>query len=227
MMQQVTTEKPRAVAFDVMGTLFDLAPLRDALREIGAPAPTLEAWFSRMLHGAASLTLLGEFRPFSDIAAASLRTTLAQLDLDAGLSERVLPLLGRLPAYPDARPAFEMLREAGIRTATLTNGGAEHTEGLLESARLRDLVNEVVTVEEVEAYKPHRAPYGRLLERLATDAAATALIAAHAWDVLGARSAGLHAIWVDRLERSWPFPIQEAPRAGDLQEAVELVLRPS
>lgn len=215
---------PRAVAFDVMGTLFDLGALRERLRESGAPDATLEAWFGRTLHNAASLTLVGEFRPFSEIAAGALRTTLVQLDLDEELSESVLPLLGRLPAYPDARPALERLREAGVRTATLTNGGAEHTEGLLESAGLRELVDEVVTVAEVAAYKPHPAPYGQLLERLGTDAAATALVAAHGWDVLGARAAGLDAVWVERLERRWPFPVDEPPRAGDLRQAVNLLL---
>jgi FMN phosphatase YigB (HAD superfamily) len=42
--------------------------------------------------------------------------------------------------------------------------------------------------------------------------------------VLGARSAGLQAIWIDRLERRWPFPLPKPPRAHDLTGAVELAL---
>lgn len=51
------------------------------------------------------------------------------------------------------------------------------------------------------------------------------LIAAHAWDVVGARAAGLEAVWVERLEHRWPLPVPEAPKAADPHEAAALVLR--
>lgn len=54
--------------------------------------------------------------------------------------------------------------------------------------------------------------------------AALTLIAAHGWDVVGARAAGLSAIWIDRLEKRWPFPTDEPPTARDLVDAVELAL---
>ena len=94
-----------AVVFDVMGTLFNLAPVRGRLSEIGAPAGALEAWFGRMLHSAASLTLFGEFRPFRGIARTTLRSTLAQLDLEPDRAEEVLQALGELDAFPDVRDA--------------------------------------------------------------------------------------------------------------------------
>ncbi len=37
----------RAVVFDVMGTLFDLALVRERLTRLGAPEGALEAWFGR------------------------------------------------------------------------------------------------------------------------------------------------------------------------------------
>ena len=48
----------------------------------------------------------------------------------------------------------------------MTNGGEEHTRGLLERGGLADAVELVVTVDEVRAYKPHAAPYRRAAERL-------------------------------------------------------------
>jgi FMN phosphatase YigB (HAD superfamily) len=50
------------------------------------------------------------------------------------------------------------------------------------------------------------------------------LIAAHRWDVVGARAAGLQAVWIDRLEKRWPFPLDEPPRAAGSVEAAELAL---
>jgi hypothetical protein len=49
-------------------------------------------------------------------------------------------------------------------------------------------------------------------------------LAAHGWDVVGASSAGMSSVWVERLERRWPFPTAEPPRASDLVAAAGLVL---
>lgn len=215
---------PQVVVFDVMGTLFDLAPVRRRLSEIGAPDGALEAWFGRMLHSAAALTLVGEFRPFREIGGTTLRATLAQLGVDPGRADEVLQALGELDAYPEASRAFDLLDDAGVPAATLTNGGREHTERLLERAGLRHRVQRVITVDEVEAYKPHREPYLYTARLLELPPAALTLIAAHGWDVVGARAAGLDTVWIERLEKRWPFPTDERPTAHDLVHAAELAL---
>jgi 2-haloacid dehalogenase len=215
---------PRFVVFDVMGTLFDLRSVRARFDELGAPGAALEAWFGRLLHSATSLTLSGEFRPFRELAETTLRTTLAQLSADESRVAHVLAALGELDPYPEASAAFERLEAAGVRTATLTNGGEAHTRGLLERASLADRVAAVITVDEVEAYKPAAAPYRHAAARLQAEPRELKLIAAHAWDVVGARAAGLHAVWIDRLELRWPFPLQEPLRASNLVEAVEQAL---
>jgi 2-haloacid dehalogenase len=214
----------RAVIFDVMGTLFDLAPVRERLTQLGAPEGALEAWFGRMLHTSAVLTLVDEFHPFREIGRTTLLTTLAQLDVEPDQADEVLRALGQLDPYPDAAQAFDLLEEAGVPAVTLTNGGRQHTEMLLESAGLRSRVQQVLTVDEVGAFKPHPEPYHYVVRTLGLPTAALTLIAAHGWDVVGARAAGLSAIWIDRLERRWPFPTVEPPTASSLVEAVELVL---
>jgi 2-haloacid dehalogenase len=39
------------------------------------------------------------------------------------------------------------------------------------------------------------------------------MVAAHAWDVVGAVRAGMRGVWVNRDERTWPFPDEVAPHA--------------
>lgn len=214
----------QAVVFDVMGTLFDLARVRRRLTELGAPDGALEAWFGRMLHSSAAMTLVGDFRPFRELGKTTLLTTLAQLEVESERADEILQELGQLDAYTDASPALDLLETAGVPAVTLTNGGREHTEKLLDSAGLRSRVQQVLTVDEVGAYKPHPAPYRYVAETLGLPIESLALIAAHGWDVLGARAAGMSAIWVDRLERRWPFPTDAPPTASGLVEAVELAL---
>jgi 2-haloacid dehalogenase len=209
----------RAVIFDLFGTLLSLEPLQKKLR--GA---AFDAWFERLLHSATSLTLAGEFQPFSALAESTLRTTLARLERDLD-PKPVLEALQSLEPYPEAEAAFERLERERVLIGVLTNGGAELARKLLEAAGLEERLAEIVSVEEVEVYKPHPAVYRHAAERLGVEARRITLIAAHAWDVLGAKQAGLDAVWVDRLEREWPFPKGRPRRvAHDLVEAADLAL---
>jgi 2-haloacid dehalogenase len=209
----------RAVLFDVVGTLFDVAPLQRRLR-----GSAFDAWFERLLHTATSLTLAGRFEPFADIAASTLKTTIARNGLSADPVE-VLELLQELPADNEAVAAVELLDASDVLVGALTNSGEKQTHQLLEAAGLAELIVEVVSVEEVEVYKPHPAVYRHAAERLGVEPRGITLIAAHAWDVVGAKEAGLDAIWIDRIEREWPFSKGKPRRvAHGLLEAAELAL---
>ena len=176
------------VAFDSLGTLFDLGDLKERM--------------PRVLHHALSLTVVGQWAPLDELAAA----------LDPELAER-LPELG---AYEDALPALEGVRRAGDEVLVLTNGGRDATSKLLERAGLADLVAEIRSAEEVERYKPDAAVY----ELLPSDAT---LVAAHAWDVMGARATNRAAVWVNRERRAWPYAgSHEEMEAPDLPAAALL-----
>lgn len=212
-----------AVAFDVLGTLFHLTPLEEKL---GGKAQ-LDAWFERLLHSAVALSLANEWQPFDKLAESTLKTALARMknpkkevDADAVLAE-----LQKLPPYPDAGPAFDVLEQARVTVGVLTNGGERATRTLLEAAGLEERVAEIVSVEEIELYKPHPAVYRHAAERIGVEPKNLTLIAAHAWDVMGAKAAGLDAVWVDRLEREWPLP-RGKPRnaAPDLEQAARLAV---
>ena len=214
----------RVVVFDVLGTLFSLDAVRAGLTDAGAPPATLEAWFERTLHGTLTLTTVGEFRPFREVARAALQTTLAQLELDVAQAEEILAGLSEVQPHDDAAAALDRLAGEDARIVALTNSGAQQTEEILEQAKLRDRFERVFSVSDVGAYKPDRRPYEHVVKELGVAAGEATLIAAHAWDVVGARAAGLNSIWVDRLERRWPLPVPEPRRAASLLDAAELLL---
>ena len=108
----------------------------------------------------------------------------------------------------------------------LTNGTESNTRVLLERSRRDRHVESMLTTEAGRAYKPHRAVYEHAVTQLDLPADRVTLIAAHAWDAVGARNAGLDTIWVTRLERVWPLPVAEPTRAADLQAAADALLRP-
>lgn len=203
------------VVFDSMGTLFERTPLQERLGSEAA----LEAWFERTLHAAATVTMLGEFVPFAELARATLVTTAAMLGLDVDPDD-VVAQLRRLPPAEDARSALERIRLHGDRAFVLTNGGRDAGEELVERAGFGDLVERVFGVDEVQAYKPDPRPYRHVLDEVGDD---TLLVATHAWDVVGAARAGMRGVWVQRSERTWPFPEEVAPHAtaSTLVQAVD------
>jgi 2-haloacid dehalogenase len=167
-----------AAVFDALGTLFDLG------RAEGG------AELERTLQHAATYTLVGEFAPFSELARA----------VDAGLAERI----SRAEPYGDAREALEQLAGAGIPAYVLTNGGATATKELLRAGGLEALVAGVWSVDDVRRFKPDAAPYAHAARAIGVRPEDLAFVTAHAWDVLGASSAGFRAVWVER--ESWSLP---------------------
>jgi 2-haloacid dehalogenase len=194
------------VVFDSMGTLFELSPLHERL---GTAAT--EAWFERILHSAASLTILGDFVPFAELARTTLATTCAKLSLDVDQRD-VVAQLEQLPPAADARAALERADRAFV----LTNGGRTAGEQLLARAGLDGYVERVFGVDEVKAYKPDARPYRLVLDEIGE----ATLVATHAWDCMGAVRAGLDAVWVDRGEQVWPFPGEPVRSAPGLVEAI-------
>jgi 2-haloacid dehalogenase len=209
-----------AFVFDALGTLFQLAPLE---KKLGSAA-AFDAWFERLLHTALALSSTGEFRSFDELAASTLKTALARSKGRADAAA-VLAELARLPAYPDAGPAFSRLDDTGATIAVLTNASEDSTRRLLGAAGLEERVVEIVSAADVELYKPHPAVYRHAEERIGLDAKRTTLISAHAWDVAGAKQAGWDAVWIDRLEVEWPLP-KGKPRkpARNLEQAVQAVV---
>lgn len=94
------------VVFDANGTLFNLAPVTDA---IGGKVRR-DAFFERLLHSAAAVTLAGEWAPFDELAASTLATTCATLDLDDVEQSRVLAAMNELPDITFLLRGFARLR---------------------------------------------------------------------------------------------------------------------
>jgi 2-haloacid dehalogenase len=193
---------PTAVAFDVVETLFSLEPLRPRLKDAGLPDSALGEWFARFLRDAFALEVAGVYEPFRDVAAATLEVMLDEhgRSATAEMIDAVLKGFSELPPHADVAPAFEQLKDAGVRVATLTNGSATVTHRLLERAALDRFVERTIAIDEVRHWKPHRDVYVYAARVLGVPGERLALVAAHAWDVMGAGRAGLLTGWVTRRE---------------------------
>jgi 2-haloacid dehalogenase len=219
--------RPSVIAFDVNETLFSLAPVGARMQQLGLPAEAIRLLFAQLLRDAFALEASGRFVPFKVLAAESIEVMLAcyGLPVDPFLVGHVFQGFSEMPAHPDVRPAFELARAGGARILAITNGSAENTIRLLEQAGLRDFVERVVSIDQVQRWKPNREVYLYAARVSGVDPSAVAMVAVHAWDTHGAKQAGLTTAWVERLDKVY-LPSFAPPdvRAQNLEAAVEKLL---
>jgi putative hydrolase of the HAD superfamily len=112
--------------------------------------------------------------------------------------------------FGDAKAALEELRGA-YRLGLLTNGPPDIQHEKLEGAGLRQYFNAVVVSGEVGIGKPDPRIFHLTLERLGASPAEAAMVGdSLARDIVGARRAGLTAVWVNRAGASRGDPAAEA-----------------
>lgn len=203
--------RPHVVVLDVNETLTDMSPLAARLREVGAPGHLLATWFAGTLRDGIALTAAGAYAGFAEIAGAVLHSLLAgQKGLDrepAAAVEHVLAGLAQLPLQPDVAPGVMAVREAGYRVVALTNGSAETAAAVLDRGGISGALEEVLSVSEVQRWKPAPEPYRFAAERCRVSVEDMLLAAVHPWDVDGAMRAGLGAAWINRPGGPYPDPL--------------------
>ena len=207
-------KRPDVVAFDVIGTMFPLDPMRPSLMALGLPSAGLESWYATALRDALALTASGDFKPFVTVMEGALDQVLGEQGLAPPRAARqaLLAQFRYLPARPDSRQALSLVAQARMRPILLTNGSEAGTRSLLRQAGLDGLVERIVSVEEVRLFKPRPETYAHAARRCRVRLNRMALVAVHPWDINGAMAAGCVGAYVtaDR-------PFAGTMRAPDLQ----------
>ena len=194
----------KTLAFDVYGTLIDTHGVVAELQlMIGERARAFSVtWREKQLEYAFRRGLMQHYADF----AICTRDALAYTDAlyGTGLGEtrqqQLLACYGRLPAFDDAMPALAQLAEAGHRLYAFSNGSRDTVCQLLEEAGLCGYLKDVVSVESLRSFKPNPAVYSHFLRCAGVTAGDAWLVSSNAFDVIGARSAGLRAAWIRRDE---------------------------
>lgn len=168
--------------FDLNGTLLD--------PEAIGPDALDEAILAGM-----TLNHVGEYRPFPEL----LRAAVARV-LPPGEVEAAMAAAAGMPPFPEAAGALDLLAQSGLSLAVLTNSPTETAERGLRSAGLRDRFAHVVGTDQVGVFKPDARVYRHGLAVIGAEPADATMVAAHWWDLRGARAVGMRVAWVGRRE---------------------------
>lgn len=215
----------QVVAFDVNETLFSLERLAPVFTGAGLDPQLVPLWFARLLRDGFALTAMGQYQPFFELAADTLRS-LNPDNVDDAAVEAALSAFRSLDAHPDVEPALRLLHDAAVPAVTLTNGSAALVRALLNRAGLIPLVRRTLSVDEVRRWKPAPEPYLWAATELGVQPSHVALVASHPWDCAGAQGAGLVSAWVNRNDARWPAVFTPPDVTGrDLVAVVSELLR--
>jgi 2-haloacid dehalogenase len=217
------------LVFDVNETLLEMQALNPLFDEAFGTTEARREWFASLLLYAQVATLAGPYADFGDIAGATLTMTAERrgLVLPNAQRERILDGMKHLPAHADVPGALGRLATAGFRLVALSNSGQATLGAQLANAGLTELFERVFSVESVGRYKPAPEAYRAVGRELGVDMARLRMVAAHAWDIVGALRAGCAGAFVARPGCVW-YPLAARPDVSgpDLEAIADQLIAP-
>ncbi|WP_372340962.1 haloacid dehalogenase type II [Paraglaciecola sp.] len=226
-MSQAST-KPKVIVFDVNETLLDLETMRRSIGDaLGGKDELTTLWFSTMLHHSLVTTVSGDYQDFGKIGVAALLMVAQNEGISITQEQAVIaiktPLLS-LPAHPDVKPGLAALKAKGYTLVSLTNSSNEGVQTQFANAGLTDFFEQRMSIEDIKVYKPDLRAYAWALKKLGIKPEDALMVAAHGWDVAGAKAAGMQTAFVARPGKAlYPLAPQPDYVVKDLNELVALL----
>lgn len=194
----------RALAFDAYGTLYDPASVFQRCEQLfpGHGEAISDIWRVKQLQYTWLRSLMGRYQDFHRLTEDGLRFACRSLSLELGDGPRreLMAEYFRLAPYPEVPAALERL-QARLPLAILSNGTPEMLERVSEHNGLRDRFRQILSVDELQVFKPSPRVYQLAVDRLGVPAEAIGFVSSNAWDVAGAKAFGLRVFWINRFRK--------------------------
>jgi 2-haloacid dehalogenase len=199
-------EETKVLAFDLYDTLLDrestLVPaLADVLTTHGSdydPEVLLRRYLAMHFRDSLIDSLIpGPHTPFKEISRRALAYRLEGLGLDVPdeTTRAVVRRWKDLEPYPDVDEALGRLSEEYALVGH-SNGDPDMLAAV--RANFETDLDAVVSVAEAGAYKPHRASYDLVCERMDVAPHEVAFVTAHTFDLVGAKAVGNRGVFLNR-----------------------------
>ena len=199
--------------FDQYGTVVDM---QGGLTAVATPFLAKKGWkgkpdsfvtWWRRTHFENSMIdalLHREHTPYREIGHRAVAHVMDRAGISYTMDE-VRYLVGeieKLKPFPEVPEALARLRSR-YKIVVLSNGDPD----MLEAAKAHHRIpfDQVISVAEASSFKPHVATYTRAAALAGVPLDQVLFVANHAFDCVGAKSAGMRTAFIDR--RSRPFGI--------------------
>lgn len=202
------------LVFDVNETLIDIRSLEPHFERLFGDARVLREWFDQLVLYSMTATLADSYVDFFALGRAVLRMVgdvhgVTVTDIDA---DELAEGMQTMPAHPDVAEGLAKLKAQGFRLVALTNSPPTPSGSTpLANAGLAPLFERQFSADSWRAFKPSPQLYTGVATALGVDPAQCMMVAAHPWDLIGARAVGLSAALITRAGNA-PLNASALPR---------------
>jgi 2-haloacid dehalogenase len=193
--------KIRAIAFDGF-PIIDPRPVFAKAEEMfpGKGGELSNAWRTRQFEYTWLRTMSRSYVDFWHVTEQALvfAARLAKLELSGAQRDELMASYLGLKAWPDAAPALEKLKNAGIRMAFLSNFTAEMLDAAVRNSGLQGIFEAHLSTDRVKAFKPEPRAYQMGVDAFGMAKEEIVFAAFAGWDAAGAKSFGYPTFWVNR-----------------------------
>lgn len=190
------------LAFDVYGTLIDTNGVVAALQKLINNEAEIfsQTWRDKQLEYSFRRSLMQNYENFAVCTSQALDYTCAfhKVSLTNEQKAELLDIYRVLPAFNDVKEGLTRLKTAGFRLYAFSNGKADALEMLFNTAGIRDLFLDIVSVDDIKTFKPSTGTYCHFLRKAQAMGYSAWLISSNPFDVIGAISAGMKSAWLRR-----------------------------
>lgn len=207
--------------FDVNETLLDLSAAKPAIAEaLNDNDELVPVWFAQLLHHSLVDGATGQYHDFGQIGAAALvmvaHSQGIQLSQDEA-ADIIGPAMTSLPAHDEVEAALKRLKQAGFTLVAFSNSAEAALHKQLRHAGLKSYFDTVLSVSTMKQYKPFPEVYQWAVKTMNQDTHQCMMVAAHGWDVSGAKAAGLTTAFIERPGKMmYPLGLQPDYSVPDL-----------
>ncbi|WP_072682009.1 haloacid dehalogenase type II [Arcobacter sp. LA11] len=212
------------LAFDVYGTLIDTNAVVTLLEKYIKDKAQLfsQTWRDKQLEYSFRRGLMENYVSFAVCTAQALDYTcdFYKISLTNEQKNELLSIYKVLPAFDEVQESLSKLKAEGFPLYAFSNGKADAVEMLLTQAGIRNLFLGVVSVDDIETFKPSPDVYAHFLQSAKAKANESWLISGNPFDVTGSISAGMNAAWIQRSSDTVfdPWEIKPTMKVNSLLE---------
>ena len=190
----------KAIIFDAYGTLFDVNSAAEKCKDkIGDKWEGFaNYWRTTQLEYTWLRSLMKKHKDFWQITEDSLDKSMKAFKINIEMKNELLNLYKVLSPYPEVKETLEKLKEKKYKLAILSNGTPSLLHELVNNNNLKNLFDDIFSIEEVKVYKPSSKVYEIPIKKYNIKNEEVAFLSANTWDVSGGGNYGFTSIWVNR-----------------------------
>jgi 2-haloacid dehalogenase len=200
----LTSSLPRAVLFDVYGTLFDVYSVSQRLDELftGQGERVAALWRDKQIEYTRLCSMSRRYRPFGELTRNALRHACARLGLTltAVAERRLMDEYLRLAPFAENAEVLGELKSRGVRAGVLSNGEPAMLQAVIAHAGFDTLLDPVLSAHTVQRFKTDEAVYALGPQALDLPARDILFVSSNGWDAIGATWYGYTTLWINRAQ---------------------------